>query len=388
MVMSVLRHGLAACALAGLLVLTSGPALAQQAAPQGGNPAQPVTPPAAQGTLSTPYLGGPTTYPVVGNMSSQGQGGYGGFGGGGYGGFPFFPYMIDPLTGFMFGSAAITNANAQYYLTIQQARLQMAYANQAAVDTRRKLFDQIVYERAFMAANYNPDVVRSREMEAALKNARNNPRDVEVWSGNSLNSLLAHLVKVQGSGIRGAQVALDEDVLKRINVTGGEGGNIGLLKEGGKLQWPLPMQRPEFTEVEEVLNQLLPEAVQEVKTGNQLKGNVSKDIRAALQLLNDKVNQAVNDMTPSEYVEARRYLAQLNAAFKILTDPNAAAYFNRKYAAQGKTVAELVKYMADNGLRFAPAKQGDEPAYKALQNALASYDENIASLGPPQTPPR
>jgi len=307
---------------------------------------------------------------------------------GGYGGFPFFPYQVDPLTGFLFGSAAITNANAQYQLTIQQARLQMAYANQAAVDTRRKLFDQIVYERAFMAANFNPDVVRNKEMEAALNRARRNPRDVEVWSGDSLNSLLANLIKLQGSGLRGPQIGLDEDVLKHVNVTGGTGGNIGLLKEGGKLQWPLPLQRPEFTRVQEVLNQLLPEAVQEVKTGNELKGNVSKDIQAALQLLNEKLNQAVNDMTPSEYVEARRYLAQLNSAFKALTDPNAASFFNRKYAAQGKTVAELVKYMADNGLRFAPATQGDEPAYKALQNALAAYDENIAALGPTTPGPR
>src|SRR5262245_37192622 len=124
-VMAILRHGLLASALAGLLVLTSGLASAQQPTP--GPVAVPAVNPAAPvGALSTPYLGGPTTYPVVGSMSSNtGGGGYGGMGG--Y--WPWFP-IIDPVTGFLFGSAAITNANAQYELTIQQARLQMAYANQ------------------------------------------------------------------------------------------------------------------------------------------------------------------------------------------------------------------------------------------------------------------
>lgn len=361
--MIVLRQALVGLALVGLLALTSGPVSAQ--------------PIAAQGALNTPYLGGATTYPVVGGMTSTGgAGGYGGYG------YPFMPYMIDPLTGFMFGSAAITNANAQYQLTIQQARLQMAYANQAAIDVRRKLFDQIVYERAYMAANFNPDVVRNREMEANLNRARRNPPMVEVWSGEALNSLLAHLIKLQGVGNRGPQVSLDEDILKHVNVTSGNGGNIGLLKDGGKLQWPLSLQRPEFAMIEESLNDLFAEAVGEVKTGNQLKGNVSKDIQDKLEKLNNLLNLTVNEMTPSQFVEASRYLAQLKAAFKALNDPNAASFFNRKWAAQGKTVAELVQYMSNNGLKFAPATQGDEAAYKALLNQLAAYDESMASLAP------
>jgi len=35
-------------------------------------------------------------------------------------------------------------------------------------------------------------------------------------------------------------------------------------------------------------------------------------------------------------------------------------------------VAEMVKFMADKGLWFAPATPGDEPAYLALYHALAA----------------
>jgi hypothetical protein len=41
---------------------------------------------------------------------------------------------------------------------------------------------------------------------------------------------------------------------------------------------------------------------------------------------------------------------------------------------KAKTVPELIKFMADRGLQFAPAVPGDENAYQALHSALAAYD--------------
>jgi hypothetical protein len=41
-----------------------------------------------------------------------------------------------------------------------------------------------------------------------------------------------------------------------------------------------------------------------------------------------------------------------------------------------KNVGELVRYMAKNDLRFAPAVAGDEAAYLAFYRALAIYDVN------------
>jgi hypothetical protein len=335
------------------------------------NPGGPV------GTLSSPYLSG-GIYPTVGGMNSQGQG----LGGLGY--FPpyYNPWMmgqLSPSASYLFGAASITQANSQYYLTIQQARLQAAYANQAQIDVRRRLFDQYAYERAYFMANLAPDVVRERDMVVALNRSRKDPPLTEVLSGDALNSLLNHLITEQGKGNRGPRVDLTEDSLKNINVSNGVGGNIGLLKDGGKLQWPLALQQEELAPAEKILDQLLPQAVQEVKFGNPLQVGMVKDIKAALQLLNDKVNEmAKGNMSSSQFVEARRYLNQLNMAFKGLTDPNAVKFFDKAWSAKGATVAELVKYLADNGLRFAPATQGDEAAYRALLTALQSYDNGIS----------
>jgi hypothetical protein len=50
-----------------------------------------------------------------------------------------------------------------------------------------------------------------------------------------------------------------------------------------------------------------------------------------------------------------------------------ASYFTEKFAAKGKTVPELLQFMASKGLKFAPATGGDEAAYSALYNYLVSY---------------
>jgi hypothetical protein len=50
-----------------------------------------------------------------------------------------------------------------------------------------------------------------------------------------------------------------------------------------------------------------------------------------------------------------------------------ASYFTDKFAAKGKTVPELIQFMAKKGLKFAPATGGDEAAYSALYNYLVGY---------------
>ncbi len=63
---------------------------------------------------------------------------------------------------------------------------------------------------------------------------------------------------------------------------------------------------------------------------------------------------------------------------RALGNPDVGDYFNQKFAAKGKTTAELVKYMSDKGLKFAPATPGDEAAYRAVHQALAIYDVSLS----------
>jgi hypothetical protein len=64
----------------------------------------------------------------------------------------------------------------------------------------------------------------------------------------------------------------------------------------------------------------------------------------------------------------------LKEALKLLEKPHAGYYFTGKFSARGKTVGELIQHMSNQGLRFAPALAGDEPAYEYLHHYLVVYD--------------
>ena len=281
--------------------------------------------------------------------------------------------MVGPLTGY----ANVINASAQSYVTIQQARLVRQQANQAMIDTRRKIFDQIRYERMSIPT---PEEVRVRDMEIALGRSRRNPPLTEIWSGEALNSLLNYLIKQQGAGLRGPRVDLDEEMLKHINVNPGTGGNAGLLRDGGVLRLPLPLQRPEFTEDVKLLRKLLPAAVEQAQAGKGVDGALQSDIQKSLDnmsaILNKSINSANSDLTSSHYIESRRYINYLTEALRALQNPDAL----KKWTARGRTVAELIKNMDESGLRFAPATPGDEGPYRALHNALNAYDAGLTQL--------
>ena len=83
------------------------------------------------------------------------------------------------------------------------------------------------------------------------------------------------------------------------------------------------------------------------------------------------------DLKPSQYIEAKTFLASLEDANEALQQPDAAKLFSAHYNLSAKTVPELVNFMTDNGLRFAAAVPGDEGAYAALHHALAAFDRAV-----------
>jgi hypothetical protein len=96
-----------------------------------------------------------------------------------------------------------------------------------------------------------------------------------------------------------------------------------------------------------------------------------------LKNLNEALRDHIGELSPTEYIAGRRYLNQLGQAVTALSDPKVFNYFNTDWTARGKNVAELVQFLSDNGLVFAPAAPGDESAYRALYNALAAFDARM-----------
>jgi hypothetical protein len=289
-----------------------------------------------------------------------------------------YGYYEDPLGGYLRGTADVIGAQGQWMKDVQSADLTKEKVRQTKIDTRRKNFDEWQYER-----KNTPTFEDDREhfrMED-WRRSRNDPPLSEIWSGESLNYLLDQIQHAQAQLGPGPTVQLDPDVLSHINVNSGPtAGNAGLLKDGGRLRWPLPLRAGPYQSDRQQLDELLPKAVKQASSGNQVDADTLNDMTTAVSDINAKIKENIDSLTPNDYSAAKRYLRELGSGIKLLENPNASKYLSGQWSASGASVGQLVSDMTSKGLRFAPATQADQPAYIAMQRALAAYATSFAQV--------
>jgi RNA polymerase sigma factor (sigma-70 family) len=314
-----------------------------------------------------------------GAAGAYGASAYGGAAGA-YGGSAYGSYYEDAYGGYLRGNADVIGATGRFLVNQQDARHTHEQVGQARIDTRRKLFDEYLYERS-----NTPTLEDERERLHTLEVRRslNDPPVTEIWSAKALNDLLRDAQKLRAQGSSGPTVALDAVVLKRINVAAGRrAGNVGLLKNEGKLTWPPALLSaklpPRAEDLRQHINALLPDAISQAVNG-RVDARVLQELHHSLGALQASLAEAVSRIPPNQYIEARRFLNNLDEGLRALAQPQVGLYFTDKYAAKGRTVPELVEYMTQEGLVFAPAVAGDEAAYVALHRALAAYE--VAARG-------
>jgi hypothetical protein len=291
---------------------------------------------------------------------------------------PYYnPYSYyDPFNGYLRGAADVINAQGRFLVNTQQAYLTREQVRSERVASRRKVFDEYLYEREKAPTAEDE---RQRHQLEQLNRSRNNPPLTEIWSGKALNDLLADLRKLPpgkpeaGQLVNIQQLPLDEDALKHINVTKGN-GNIALLKNEGRLNWPTALGGPEFKEQRERINSLAQRAVGQAEFNNQVDPGTITQLSNDVDTLHKQLRKSGGDLPFDLYTEAKTFLNNLDASLTALRQHDVGSYFTGKFAIKAKTVPELVEHMAKQGLQFAPAMPGDESAYTALHQALANYD--------------
>ena len=305
---------------------------------------------------------------------------------------PLYPYPYGSGFGpgnYLQGSASVINSVGNLYTQQEQARIMREQANQAKLETKKKNLDLLNYERE-NTWTYTQEQERINSFK--LRRIMNQPNRFEVIDGTAMNFMLPHLTGIASHGAQGPPVYLDPNILKRINVTGTiQGEGAGVLKDGGKVFWPLGLRGPTTKK----LDTLLPEAVQaavggtiELSQVNQINTDV-KSLRkeAAARWNKEEIDTAM-------YLEAKRFLSSLEDSLGVLRRPDAARLLGGAVAARGKTVDELVMNMTSQGLRFAHAAPGNEDAYFGLFNSMVMFASGGTNdsgfrvrLGPGGQPP-
>jgi len=218
----------------------------------------------------------------------------------------------------------------------------------------------------------SPQEERERIHQIELAWSQGELSELETQSGAALNILLADLRDMQSRGIQTSDISLDQETLRHINVLmGRSNGNPGLFKDNGRLSWPLVLRSPGFQRERDLINSLAPQVIEQARQGRVT--NLG-ELAEAVHTIQGRLYARIHDISAPEYIGAKRFLTQLADVIKLLYQPDAGKYFDQTYAARGKTAGELVRYMTQMDLRFAPAAQGDEPAYRALHQILAAYD--------------
>jgi hypothetical protein len=180
-------------------------------------------------------------------------------------------------------------------------------------------------------------------------------------SAQALNGLLGRLQNVQGQAGNGG--AVDPKLLSKLRFAPAFTGSRAELLQNLS-NWPTGLSGQAFQTQQQALTDLTPKAISQALQGGVDAGTV-KGIKTAVDDLNRQLALSATEMTPAQFIEAKRFLNNLEDLLKLLNQP--------VKAPSGRTVAELLKSMKDNGVQFAPAGQGDENAYQALQDLLSQY---------------
>jgi hypothetical protein len=284
-----------------------------------------------------------------------------------------YPEYKGPYGGYLSGASDVINAQGNFMVQEQQAGLMVEQKRQSKVDTRRKQIDEWQYERAVLPT---PEDERERARLENVRRSRGDPPITEIWSGKTLNDLLKVFQKVHATGARGPYVPLHEGITQHINVSSGAAGRSLSVLRGGPVRWPLSLQEPPFQSQCRRIDQLAPTILQQAQSGT-VDAKTLRDLNEAQEALVRQLKGNVANMSANDYIEAKRYLNDLEVDLRALRDPNIANFVTHRWSAQAGNVAELVLGMTSQGLQFAPAAVADQPAYTALHHAMITYDSQL-----------
>jgi hypothetical protein len=214
-----------------------------------------------------------------------------------------------------------------------------------------------------------------------LSRSMNNAPIADVLSGHALNTILSDLAKQDGKQLADgdASALVDADVLRHLNLVSGGIGNPALLKNEGRLTWPLALRDDVYKREREQLDSLVPDAIHQAVNGKVDSGALT-GIRNALAGMRRTLTANARDLTANQYIEAARFLGFFDDAVKVLERPEAGNYL-AKASEKSTTIGGLVKSMISKGLTFAAAVPGDEPSYLVIYRGLVNYARNTKTGG-------
>jgi hypothetical protein len=275
----------------------------------------------------------------------------------------------------LMGAADVMRAYGTVITKQEQARIMRQEYYRERLKTKQAAFDLDMYIK-----NNTPDFnkVQEKITKSILGRIQNASNPVEIVEGRSLNFLMDDVDK-NYTKIAISDIPLDENVLKHLNIKPAGLGNssLGLLRDGGKLQWPSVLMDLLSADVRSDLEAKAQLLAQNAINGKERDLSALKDLRIQVDQTMAQLLKKANSYGTPEYQDAKRFLNDLDSARLAIERGNAGAQVQfQALIKKGEiqNVNQLVTVMIKNGWRFAPALQSDEAAYRAMHSALVAFD--------------
>ena len=236
---------------------------------------------------------------------------------------------------------------------------------------------------------YQPEQpARQRTNEDVLEHSLNNPSSGEIISGQALNDILADLGKRNGQANNEVSPALSmtQAELSHINLSRGA-GSIALLKRGDRLNWPEALNSLDDQEVRDRVAALLHNAVEQARSAGRVEPGILAQLEQDVNQLQRQLPRIARNSAADAYFAAKAFVKSLDDAVTALRQPDVRNFFNGQYDLKPGPISDVVRWLTERGLRFAPALPGDEGAYTTLHRELADYDRALrGNAAPPAKP--
>jgi hypothetical protein len=346
--------------------------------PPGGYPTPPIYNPGYggySGCGGSLYSPGGVGAVGLGGASGCGYlGSFGGSYGGGYGGYDGYGpnYYTIPE---QIAEGVLMKSWGQLIKDQEQARILRQQYYQTKLETIKKKFDLDMYIKA-NTPTWTEE--QAKLYRVTLKRIQTQSSIAEIYDGRAINYLLDDLERYRDKTPIG-EFSLDESILKHLNIKpkGGQSNSLGILRDGGKLNWPSALVELLTPEVRTEMEARSQKLAQDAITGVEPDRNALKDLRIQIDQAMNQLLKKANYFDTEPYMQAKRYLQDLDSARKAIDFGGVSTQVQyQQCLAKGeiRSLNDFVRVMIGRGWRLAPALPDDRPAYSALHAALASYD--------------
>ena len=162
----------------------------------------------------------------------------------------------------------------------------------------------------------------------------NFPTKSEIADGSSLNVMLPFLQSLSNGGVQGPPVPIPQSMVNLLNISSSGNSSVGMLRDGGKVDWPIGLQGKN----QQALDKLLPQAYDGVARGT-LKPQVMKSVHSEMADMRQTLRTQLQkeEIDGSTYMQALQFYNALDSSITALERPDARKQIGGSYSPRRAT---------------------------------------------------